>query len=220
MSRRATLIVTCLGAALALAAVVGSATARRIELSEQRFLLLFREWKVSVPSEPSPVVICEVNAEGSFHSRTISKVSGLLIGYITEARVHSCIVNEGWALNGTEVQGGRTLANTLPWHMLYLDFTGMLPSFTGIKIQLNNGGMLGSVLGLICLYESTAAAGIRGTFEIVPNGTRKQISRFTLAGNEINRKENLFCPATARMTGTATVGTQTEWRLIFVELVT
>jgi hypothetical protein len=51
----------------------------------------------------------KVTMEVSSHSRTLSKVSGELVDYLTRVIVgHPCVDGEGWALNGSEVVEGMT----------------------------------------------------------------------------------------------------------------
>jgi hypothetical protein len=208
MRKRTKIIIGCLTVALALAAAINTAAARRIEMTEQRFLVLFEELTFRGGEN---TVICEVNLEGSFHSRTLSKVSGQLIGYVTQAIVHRpCIQGAGWTLNGIE----RT-TNTLPWHILYLRFLGTLPTITGIEIQLNNGGFLIEPGFLVqCLYEATRANGLRGLISVV-NGQAKTLSPIPTA---IIRPRTFGCPD-GTLEGEGRIGTQSTWSLIFVRLV-
>jgi hypothetical protein len=149
-------------AALVLAAAAGTASARRLEFSEQHYRAIWANFVLfSEGTGPSFRISCAVTMEGSFHSKTISKVSGALIGYVTDIEVkHPCTGNgEAWALNGFEIRNGTRVGNTLPWHERYKSFTGVLPLI---------GGMKTSVVGqafeiekpsefLSCLYQATAA---------------------------------------------------------------
>ena len=70
-------------------------------------------------------VKCNVTLEGTFHQRTITKVAGLLMGYVTRAILNECS------------QGAATiLTETLPWHVQYAGYTGTLPNITGITQDL------------------------------------------------------------------------------------
>jgi hypothetical protein len=106
-------------AASILLAAVGTASARRFELSSSSFRVVWN----SVASEKLEFsatgvsVTCSVTLEGTFHSRVISKVSGELIGLITRAAVTqtSCEGGRAIILNGVErLPNGTTTTNTLP----------------------------------------------------------------------------------------------------------
>jgi hypothetical protein len=222
MRNRTRIMLLVLTTALALAAAVGSAAANRIEMSEQRFLVLFRE--LTFEGGGGINVVCEVNLEGSFHSRTLSKVREQLIGYVTEAVVHRnaeerCIQNRAWVLNGVErIRGTTTAPNTLPWHILYNGFRGPLPTITGIIVLMRGAGFLVEVgLGTTCLYLSTTERPLEGTIN-VSAGTVTELS----ANEEfrVGLKEGTFgCPAEGAMRGRGPIGTQVGWRLITVRLV-
>jgi hypothetical protein len=226
MQKRVKITLLVLTAALALAAAVGNATARRIEVSEQRILVLFRA--LSFASGGTTQVVCDVNIEGSFHSRTLSKVSGQLVGYITEASVHRpCPTNTAFILNGVErLPDGSTAPNSLPWHIRYKSFEGILPNIESIDLQLVNAAFLVRILNLInCLYRSTAASPMVG-LAIRENGTAGhpvgQVigllakPEFTIP---ISPGQSESCPAAGELKGTGQVGSQTTWSLIFVRLV-
>jgi hypothetical protein len=70
-------------------------------------------------------VECEVILNGAFHSRSMTKVIGGLIGYITAANASRCS------------RGGATmLRETLPWHIRYDWFSGTLPNITAIGTRV------------------------------------------------------------------------------------
>jgi len=109
---------------VALAAAVGTANARRIELSERQFRQIwpFLEFR----SEAGMLLAkCPVTLEGSFHSRTLSKVSAQLVGYITRSTVGLCATG-----------GATALTEKLPWHIRYQSFGGTLPEIVSVTLQL------------------------------------------------------------------------------------
>jgi hypothetical protein len=218
MTKRTKLIIGGLTVAIALAAAVNAATARRFEVSEQRFLVLFRELTFE---STGGNVICPVNIEGSFHSKSITKLSGQLIGYITEAIVHHpCQQNNGWALNGIEVIQGITSPNTLPWHILYISFMGTLPNIREIEISLTGAKFRVEVVGVLCLYASESRNWMEG--QVLLEGGR-------VVGLRANEEHRIplfedqsgfrLCPPTGVLKGTGTVGTQERWTAITVRLV-
>ena len=99
---------------------------------------------------------CHVTIEGSFHSRTISKVLEALVGYVSRVTVDSTNCTGGSA---------RALTETLPWHMRYGGFEGTLPIITGISLRIVGLAYLFQVAGIApakCLYTSSAASPFKG----------------------------------------------------------
>jgi hypothetical protein len=163
------LLLNALIASLVLSTAVSAAQARRLELSDQRIRLVWSE------EEPLKVLLsggfiiisCSVTMEGSFHSRTMSKVSGQLIGYITSARLRRpCTGGEAWILNGTETLPGGSKPTSLPWHVRYDSFSGPLPRITRIRLQVIGAAYLSRALETGCLVSSTTAQPAIGLIEL------------------------------------------------------
>jgi hypothetical protein len=131
-----------LAAAFVLAAAVSTASAGRISINEQNFYVNSPALSfVTAVGE----VTCQLSLTGSFHSRTITKVLGALVGLITSAQIGTC---EG----GTAT----VLTGTLPWHLTYNGFTGRLPAITGINLRLIRASFRVSN-GTACLAASSTA---------------------------------------------------------------
>jgi hypothetical protein len=95
---------------------------------------------------------CEATLEGTFHSRTISKVSGSLIGYVTSAFI-------GPTANCFEGVIA-ILRETLPWHVRFWKFQGALPSITGVFLEIVNLSMSITPTGMMtCLLRGDPVAG-------------------------------------------------------------
>jgi hypothetical protein len=168
MRSRTKLLLSAFVVALALSAAVSTAQARRFQLSNQHFLAI---WEVNEKLTFSAAgffnIACKVTIEGSFHSATLSKVCGQLVGYVTEAEAERpCVGGEAWVLNGIErLSNGTTTTNTLPWHIRYNSFTGTLPNITGIRLQLIGASFLiRAPVNNGCLIKTTEA---RPAFGIV-----------------------------------------------------
>jgi hypothetical protein len=155
------LILAAVTATVVLGAAVGFASANRIALRLEpaklpTFRAVWTEMIFSGSGLAAPVT-CPVTIEGSFHSRTISKVLEQLIGYVTRA-----IVGEASCAGGR----ARALAETLPWHIRYGGFEGRLPEITTITQRIVGGQFLiqAVVFGfnISCLYTSTAASPMVG----------------------------------------------------------
>jgi hypothetical protein len=131
-----------------LGVVASTAGAKRFETSERGFLVRFGTLAFNTAGNR---VSCPVTLEGSFHSRTLSKVSGQLIGYITQAQVPS---TEPPCVEGTLT----ALTTTLPWHIQYNSFAGRLPTITRIRITLVGARLqLHPRNSVTCLFGSTQA---------------------------------------------------------------
>ncbi len=165
MKTRSKFLLASLAATLLLGLAVGTASATRLEVSNQgiRIVFLLTEGSGGGPLELAnnvglPTVRCSVTLEGTLHSRTITKTSGLLIGYITRA-----------AVDGTHCLGGSATVDStsLPWHVRYQSFTGTLPTITFVTVQLI--GARFSVTptgGPTCNARTTAAQPATGRFGV------------------------------------------------------
>jgi hypothetical protein len=171
----------CGGLALGVMAVgSGAASARMFSLSATNFRA---RWSSMAFSEgPTGIrVSCAVTIEGSYHSRTIQKVAGTLIGYVTRA-----------VLNGNTCTGGRAtvLAETLPWHIAYDSFIGTLPNITEIRIRMiGESYRIEPSAGFTCLMRTTTAT--PGLFLLLLQGFRWP--SFRLVEREI--EVTGFCPS-------------------------
>jgi hypothetical protein len=145
------LLLAGLTGALALAAAVGTASARQLQFSSQTIrtaMTLRLEAGITATS------VCPVTLEGSFHSRIISKLSGDLIGYITSAATEKARCTSQRSL--FFAQPDSTPENeSLPWHIRYDSFTGTLPRITGIRLQLI--GLKLKILLTSCEFQSSTA---------------------------------------------------------------
>jgi len=113
------LLLAVVGAAVLLGALAISASAAHLEYSAQAIKATWTRWNFR---GGFGTVECEVVLSGSFHSRTITKTAGSLIGYITAGSVLRCA---RW--------GATTNQSSLPWHREYRSFAGELPSITGVS---------------------------------------------------------------------------------------
>jgi hypothetical protein len=157
VARMSKALLAAASAAVLLSLAVGTASARRIEFSETHWMAVWSEiepWVIEEVGELSPPISCPVTLSGSIHSRTISKVSGQLIGYVTRAMFGTC-------------RGGRAivLPATLPWHIRYLSFSGTLPNIEFIRVAIVGLGIQSEEAGgRTCLYLTTEARPATATF--------------------------------------------------------
>lgn len=141
-------LVAIVGASALMAVFVGAAYAGRISTSSQTGRATFARVDFAGGFGTNE---CSLTIEGSFHSRTIVKSAGALIGYVTRAIIGAC--NRG---------SSTILAESLPWHVRYSSFAGTLPNIT--RLNLTATGMAFRIreptFGVQCLASGGTATGI------------------------------------------------------------
>jgi hypothetical protein len=158
MRTRSKLVLVGLGATLLMALAIGSASARTFSISNQNIRVAFTN--LELEAEGAPTTTCRVTLEGSLHSRTIAKVRGALIGYLT--RVSTNICNNGVTI----------LTQTLPWHIRYESFSGILPNITLILIRSSPASFqIEPGLGIRCLARDEIDVRF---IRIVPGGQLRE----------------------------------------------
>jgi hypothetical protein len=196
-------VLAALSAALCLAVLVGSASARRFMLTtNQRIAMAWPpEEQLDFSSPEVFSVECRALMTGFFHNPTFSKVSGALIGNILgPSKLGACTPRPGerwgevWVLNGVEVLEGTVVPSTTPWHLRYDSFSGALPRITGVRVQLIRASVLiQGAFGIRCLYESTAE---RPLYLILELNAANEIERVRADETQpIPLKSGAFCPA-------------------------
>jgi hypothetical protein len=188
------LAITALVATAALAALVSTATARNLSISEQSFRVTYSSLEFT---SSAATIRCAVTLEGSFHTRTIVKSVGALLGYLTRATVRRpCTGGTAWAHSGeTNEALGTTVANNLPWHIQYGGFAGTLPNISSLRLVLPGGLFLlrASLFGIVtlCEYVTTNANGNAiGTANREAGGALTTLT----ASGEIRSNSGGFCP--------------------------
>jgi hypothetical protein len=195
-------------AALLLTAITTTtAAARNLSTSEQSFRITFSSLEFA--AEVS-TIRCRLTLEGSFHTRTIAKVTNSLVGAITRGIfAHpGCTGGEFWIDNGTEAEPLGTAPNRLPFHIQYGSFTGTLPNISAVNLLLSRTSivMQSTFFGLSCrgrygrpedqirIVASREAGG--GITSLVPSGTTRLVEQL---GNAA------VCPSELRFGGTGTI---------------
>jgi hypothetical protein len=136
---KALLVVTV--AIVVLGSLVGSASASRLSMSSSTWRVTFSALTLEY-REMINAATCAITLEGSFHTRSIVKRAGTLIGYVNRAATGSCSAGTAATL----------LTETMPWHVRYESFSGTLPNITAVGI-----GIVGLAIrtrginGTICL---------------------------------------------------------------------
>jgi hypothetical protein len=144
-------------AMLLMAVAVSSASAGRLSTSNQNIRVTWR--RLEFRAGESALARCAVTLEGSFHSRTITKTTNALLGYVTRAIVGPCSAGAATVLTAT-----------LPWHITYQSFAGTLPNITRVRILLVNASFLIEQFGFRCLARTTAASPASGEIALGAGG--------------------------------------------------
>jgi hypothetical protein len=218
MRIHARLVFAALTAAVVLGGAVGTASARRLEISNQAIRAVWATLKFAPSPTSSINARCPVTLEGSFHSKTISKVSGQLVGYITRAE------NANGTVPPCRYEGGiselRILRETLPWHVQYSEFRGTLPRITAVSLRLVRASFrLRGPFGEACLYASTAAQPAFGIVTINENTGQVTGLRADETRSIPLSAPNGFCPAEGIFEGSASVTVQNTTTAITIRLV-
>lgn len=189
MRNHSKLVLAVIASCVMLAAAVSTASANRIALSNSNVRVAFRQL-IFAGEAGEQEVRCDVTIEGSFHSRTITKVVGALIGYITRGTVNesSC----------AGIARARINQESLPWHIRYRGFTGTLPLFSTVLLEMTRPKftLIDKTFGLTCIYEGTMFGSV--TREgVLRADEAKFIPRTGGSGGEF------LCPNPGSLTGSA-----------------
>jgi hypothetical protein len=135
-------------ALVALAALTSTATAGRLSSSSQTLRAGFSRLNFA---GGFGTMECPLTIEGSLHTRTIAKVAGSLIGFITRAVLGTC------------TRGSATiLTASLPWHVRYASFSGTLPNITQLSTNLTGAQfqIREPAFGITCLASGGTTTGV------------------------------------------------------------
>jgi hypothetical protein len=211
MRTRSKLVLAALTATTALALAVGTAPASRLNFSSRTFRITWSALRF-FPEGEELQIRCPTTLEGSFHSATITKVLGKLIGLLTRAitKIEAC-VGEDRAL---------FLQNFLPSHIVYREFTGTLPSISGVRVLLQGIHYSFFFMSVECLYgnEEEVNEGLVGTFQRVGGGQVLTFAFDRTSRIRLNSGE-LSCPSRAGVEGTGQNFVLGETRRWILELI-
>jgi len=145
------LLLVGLAASILLAAAASSVSANRLSLRARfsTFRMIWNSLEFSNTAGEG-VVRCPATLEGSFHSATIEKVRGALIGHVTRAALGACEGGQAAAVQGS-----------LPWHLQYESFRGTLPNITLVNLLLIRASFQITESELTCTGTTEAGAPAR-----------------------------------------------------------
>ena len=175
MHRYTKLLLASLSTAAIFALAVGSASANRLSLSNRNFRVTWTSLRFSNTANAN-VVLCPTTLEGSFHSATIVKTVGALIGYVTRASL----------VNSSCIGGHATIrTETLPWHIRYRGYSGTLPNITLILVGLSRARFRVETGGLTC-DVTTEDTGPPSAGSLSPAASRHRSHQTPLQGYRWN----------------------------------
>ncbi len=131
--------------------IITTANANRLVVSNQQVRVVWEKLEFGIPPIEG-TMRCLLTLEGSFHERTITKIRGLLAGYVTRAAVGNSVCTGGQMT---------ILSELLPWHIRYESFSGTLPNIAGLTISLIRMGFIITFGGNNCRVVSTVASPFR-----------------------------------------------------------
>jgi hypothetical protein len=197
------LTLAALAAALLLSVIVSAATARSLSTSEQN---IRATWSSLEFSAAEVTVRCPMTLEGSFHTRTIVKIAGDLVGGDPGAVIAQTACTGGTisTFNGIERYNGTTTPRTIPWHDVYVGFSGTLPR---IEIEISGIGRFRfgfrDASGLCTGQYGSESDLIQTGLAREAGGAITEIS--PVAGHNtatlIRRDGGLFCPNSITVSG-------------------
>jgi hypothetical protein len=164
MRTRSKLLFTSLGAALLLSMAVGSASARDLSVTNRNFRAVWRELRLR--STGGVDIRCPVTLEGSFHSSTIHKTIHALGGHITRATIVSRTCSGGTVTASQE---------SLPWHVTYEGFSGVLPTITLTFVSLIGMKFTITAAGVTCVARTTTENPGRGRLIVGGGGATREL---------------------------------------------
>jgi hypothetical protein len=148
MSRHIRTLPSLAAATALLCVLTATASANHLSINSRTIRATWNELDVIPPV--GETARCLLTLEGSFHSASIAKTSGALIGYITRATIPSS--------SCTGILEVTVQQASLPWHVRYRGFQGTLPNITDLQTSVIGAAFLvEGTFGIECLYLTTAA---------------------------------------------------------------
>lgn len=191
---RLSLLALTTSATMALA--VGTASANHLSTSSTEFYHTYSSLEFIPPV--GETVRCGVTLSGSFHSRTSSKIREALSGSVTHVEI-----SEDREV-GRSCTGGHVTVfhETLPWHLRYVNFTGILPTITGVTTALVGARLRIANGSATCNLTTTAANPSKGITSVERNGAATGIT----AEGSIPTEGEFFCEfATGSFRGSGSI---------------
>lgn len=198
--------------AFILALGVQAASANRLSTSESRVRVVWSSLRL-IASEVT--VECPITLEGSFHSATIRKVVGALVGLVSRASVR------GASGAGNCTSGTTTIfQESLPWHIQYGGFGGTLPRLSSVRLLVIGARLRVDPAGALPACNTTGTQANPGVGDILiePNGL---VTGLRTNESAVIPLESGFCPfgSESSYAGLATITRQGSTGNISVRLI-
>jgi hypothetical protein len=181
MRTRSKVILAALSASLLLGLAASSASAGRLSTTNARFRVTWNALRFAEPGGGGITLTCRVTLEGSFHSTTLRKVAGALIGAVTRAFVDSTNCR-----GNNEPHRASVLQETLPWHVTYEGFGGVLPNITEVTFLIRRYALTfaATILGItgICAYRDEGSPEENFAETATRNVTTGAITSYSVLG--------------------------------------
>jgi hypothetical protein len=153
-----------LAAGLYMMLAVTQASANNFSVSNHNFRVVWTSVEFAGSNGNFSPVLCPLTLEGSFHYTTIHKTPNALIGHVSKASINSAGCIGGHAT---------ILTATLPWHVQYQGFSGILPNITRVRFLFANAAYLTEITALFhffCLARSSVEHPIAGEANVEAGG--------------------------------------------------
>jgi hypothetical protein len=209
MRTRSRLLLAGLAAALMLLSVAAASThARDLSITNRQIRIT---WGRVTLTSAEVNISCPLTLEGSFHSSTVHKTIGGLVGYVTRGTIV-----------GSACTGGTVTLNqeALPWHVRYSGFSGFLPRISLVFLSLIGAKVSVTSAGQICITQSTAANPDKARAIINPTtGSVMELRADETAG--IPLRGSFFCPflGSGSFAGTGSVTQLATTNVISIRLI-
>jgi hypothetical protein len=177
MRTRSKLLLAGLTVALTLSVAVASSSAGRLSVSTRNFTITWSRLNKTTTGGGGPIG-CPFTMSGSFHSSTLAKVSGALIGLINRS-----------SYNSTTCGAATVNQESLPWHIRYRSFRGTLPNISGVDLGVT-GAKFTLNIGATCTNQWT----VERPAVFIANLSAGRVTSFTPdSGATIPFRGSFFC---------------------------
>jgi hypothetical protein len=166
-------ICAALMCACTLAVGAGVAAAETIEMPYGE-LGFTAKWASFEGEAFGTTIRCPVTLEGSFQEPGIQTATGTPVGTVNEARFGACT-------GGTATAA----AGSLPWHVKFSSFTGLLPNIASVKMNVTDAAIATVVIGLRCTIRASEAEPLRWNTTLVSHeAVATEVDPATVIRNE------------------------------------
>ena len=147
MRLHSTRALAALVTALALLVGTSGASANRLSMSESSFEMVWESITFTIEGGMGGPE-CALTLSGSFHSRTLSKTTGLLVGLVPDRQLEPEECDNGGNARIAVLPG-------LAWHLRYRSFSGTLPTVASVSFDVVGAEFGWDLNGIQCLASVT-----------------------------------------------------------------